>query len=116
MAELPFQHDKDRQFVIIDEHHTISDEALAEFAIQSGVVNVSKLEPVGDMIADALGNIVIDSSSTACTNRPSCNCPKCQTRLNKMLKDHAKRIEYSESPLNRAQRRKLEKRNRRKRP
>lgn len=76
-------------------------------------MNTDKLNPVGDMIGEALENIMIDSCSLDCTDRPSCPCPKCQARLLKMLKDSARRIENERSPLNRAQRRALKKRKRR---
>ena len=71
-----------------------SDDTLTEFAIKRGIVDASKLEP-----------IVIDSPATACTNRPACPCPRCQTRLNKLLRDHQTRMKNANSPLNRAERR-----------
>lgn len=90
--------DDPRRFVAIDEHHFISDEKLTDFAIKRGIVDVSKLEPIGDAAGKALSDILI---------------PRCQARLRKMLKDSVRRIENGKAPFNRAQRRALKKRKRR---
>lgn len=68
------------------------------------------MEPVHNtedagLLDQPLSDIVIDSCSKTCTNRPSCPCDKCQTRLNKLLRDHQTRMKNANSPLNRAERR-----------